>query len=50
MSVCPECGASVEILSDMEIGEIIECENCGLELEILSLHPVKLNIFEEEEK
>jgi alpha-aminoadipate carrier protein LysW len=50
MAVCPECGEAVSLLDDMEAGEIIECDNCGLELEIISLNPIRLEIFEEEEK
>jgi lysine biosynthesis protein LysW len=34
----------------METRELIECGNCGLELEIISLDPEELKIFEEEEK
>jgi len=50
MAVCPECGATIELYEDMEAGELIECVNCGLEIEIISLDPLKLEIFEEEEK
>lgn len=50
MPKCPECGELIDIIDDMEAGEIIECDNCGLELEIVSLDPVELKIFEEEEK
>ncbi len=50
MVKCPECGEIVELIDGMETGEIIECGNCGVELEITSLTPVKLEIFEEEEK
>ena len=47
---CPECGETVELSDDMVVGEIIECVNCGVELEIASIDPVVFNIFEEEEK
>ncbi len=50
MAKCPECGEFVKLLGDMEIGEIIECDTCGVELEIISLDPEKIKIFEEEEK
>ena len=50
MAKCPECGEAVELSGDMETGELIECGNCGLELEIISLDPEELKIFEEEEK
>ncbi|MBI5207384.1 MAG: lysine biosynthesis protein LysW [Candidatus Firestonebacteria bacterium] len=50
MPYCIECNASLDIPDDVEIGEIIECDNCGVELEVISTKPVKLKIFEEEEK
>jgi alpha-aminoadipate carrier protein LysW len=50
MTKCPECGEEVRVLEDMVAGELIECNNCGLELEIISLDPLTLEIFEEEEK
>ena len=51
MARCPECSEIIELSGNMETGELIECGNCGLELEIISLDPViVLRIFEEEEK
>ena len=47
---CPECGEILKNLDDVEVGEIVECANCGLELEVVYVNPVKLRIFEEEEK
>lgn len=42
MGKCPECGGEVEIYGDMEKGDIIDCDECGIELEITSLKPIKL--------
>lgn len=50
MARCIECNADIELPEDMECGEIIECGNCGVELEIISVKPLKIRIFEEEEK
>jgi alpha-aminoadipate carrier protein LysW len=33
-SNCPDCDAEIEIPSDTEIGEIVSCSGCGLELEV----------------
>ncbi|MBS7646431.1 MAG: alpha-aminoadipate/glutamate carrier protein LysW/ArgW [Candidatus Bathyarchaeia archaeon] len=33
-SVCPECGAKIEVPSDVSKGEILSCPDCGLELEV----------------
>ena len=42
MSECPVCEAHVEISEDPIEGELLECEECAVELEILALHPVVL--------
>ncbi len=31
---CPSCGASVGLEKDVLTGEIVECEECGEELEV----------------
>lgn len=36
---CPECAATIEIAPDVEVGEIIVCPDCGVDLEITSLDP-----------
>jgi len=42
MSQCPVCEADVVISDDPIEGELLECEECGTELEILALDPVML--------
>lgn len=42
MAECPVCAADVEIAGDAMAGEVLACEDCGTELEILELDPVKL--------
>ena len=42
MSECPVCGAEVEIGSDVVKGELLECDDCGTELEVVAVDPVKL--------
>ncbi|MDR0318498.1 MAG: lysine biosynthesis protein LysW [Nitrososphaerota archaeon] len=34
---CPDCDAELEVSSDTEIGEIISCSGCGLELEVTAV-------------
>lgn len=36
---CPECGATIPLSADAEVGEIIVCPDCGVDLEITSLDP-----------
>lgn len=47
---CVVCGSAVSIAEAPELGEIYDCEECGVELEVCSCAPVKLDVFEEEEK
>jgi alpha-aminoadipate carrier protein LysW len=47
---CPVCGAEVKLDADAEVGEIVECEDCGGELELTSLEPVKLQEAPDEEE
>ena len=46
---CPECEADVHVDTDADKGDIIVCEECGTELEVVGLDPVELDIVEEEE-
>jgi alpha-aminoadipate carrier protein LysW len=45
---CPECDADVHVDMDTDKGEIVSCEECGTELEVVGLDPVELDIVEEE--
>jgi len=47
---CPSCDAEINFEKDMEPGEIIECPECGLELEIISMDPPKVQEAPEEEE
>ena len=42
MAECPTCGAEVELTNDAVVGELLSCDDCGMELEILKLEPVEL--------
>lgn len=39
---CPVCEAEVQIAKNAIVGEIVECADCGTELEVISLDPVKV--------
>ncbi|HID18026.1 TPA: lysine biosynthesis protein LysW [Candidatus Bathyarchaeota archaeon] len=34
---CLECGAEIEVLDDVIVGEIVSCPDCGLELEVTGI-------------
>ncbi len=39
---CPICGANVETEWEVETGEIIDCSDCGSELEVADTDPLEL--------
>ena len=47
---CPECGATVEFEDAPMVGEIIECEECGVELEVTGVDPLKVDVAPEVEE
>jgi lysine biosynthesis protein LysW len=47
---CPACGEMVRVDEDVVLGETVLCEHCGVELEVIGLGPVRLDLYEEEEK
>ena len=50
MAECPVCGAAVDLADDAVVGELMECGDCGTELEVLSLDPVGLGEAPETEE
>lgn len=47
---CLECGAELELEADVEVGEIVVCPDCGVELEVISLDPIALDLAPEVEE
>lgn len=45
-TVCPECSEDVYVDADSEQGDIIVCDECGTELEVVGLDPIELDIHE----
>lgn len=50
MAECPECGAEIAEGTMFEEGEIVNCEDCGVELEVISEDPLELALAPEEEE
>ena len=44
---CPECAGDVQLV-EVELGEIIVCDDCGAELEVLALEPLEIALAPEE--
>jgi alpha-aminoadipate carrier protein LysW len=49
-ATCPECEANVKLAPDVEKGEILQCAECGAELEVFATAPVELRLAPEEEE
>ena len=43
MSYCPECEAIIDEEFE-DVGEIIYCPECGVELEVISIDPVEFDL------
>jgi alpha-aminoadipate carrier protein LysW len=41
-ATCPVCEADVRLPADVMENELVTCQDCGSELEVLSLDPVQL--------
>lgn len=41
---CPDCGANLELEGEVEIGDVIVCDNpeCGVELEVVDTNPLEV--------
>lgn len=49
MSYCPECDALIEEEVE-DIGDIITCPECGVDLEVISLDPVEFDLAPAEDE
>lgn len=47
---CCECSGELQLDESTLAGEIAQCEDCGAELEIVSLDPPKTELCPEEEE
>jgi alpha-aminoadipate carrier protein LysW len=42
-TLCPECDSPLTIdVDEVDVGEMVPCEECGMELEIVSLEPLEV--------
>ena len=48
MPSCPECDTALDIeLDEVEEGDVIACEECGTEYEVVGVEPLELARIEE---
>lgn len=49
MATCPECDSLIDIdEEEVEEGETVTCDECGMELEVVSSEPLQLAAVDEE--
>ena len=41
---CVECATVINLEENTEVGEIIVCPDCGVDLEVMSLDPVQVEL------
>ena len=47
--ICPECDNPHDVdVDDVEEGEVIQCDECGTDLEVVSSDPLELAAVDEE--
>lgn len=50
LAKCPYCEEDVEVDDDVELSEVVVCLNCEHDLEVVSIDPLSLGEWDEEEK
>ena len=48
-TACPECSEDVYVDADSEQGDVVSCDECGTDLEVVGLDPIELDIHEDSE-
>ena len=51
MVSCPECDAQIDVDEDeLDEGEVITCDECGAELNVVGVDPLELEPSDDEEE
>jgi alpha-aminoadipate carrier protein LysW len=51
MIQCPECDAAIDLdADDVDEGDVISCDECGAELQVVSLDPLEVELYEDEDE
>ncbi|MFO7633768.1 MAG: hypothetical protein R6W76_14585 [Caldilinea sp.] len=43
-ALCVECDAELNIVGRVRLGQRIICPNCGIQLEVISTHPIEVDV------
>ena len=41
---CTECAAEITLVENTEVGEILVCPDCGVDLEVTALEPATIQL------
>jgi len=45
MAICPECEFEIDVDEyDVDRGDTLDCDNCGVTLEIIGLNPIEFEV------
>ncbi len=51
MAHCPECETVIDVENgDFEEGQMLDCPECGAELEVVNTNPLQLDVILDEEE
>ncbi len=45
-TTCPECSEEVYVDADSEQGDVVSCDECGTDLEIVGLDPIEVDVHD----
>jgi alpha-aminoadipate/glutamate carrier protein LysW len=45
-AACPECEEKVYVDAESEQGDVVACDECGVDLEVVGLDPVELDLYQ----
>ncbi len=51
MAICPECEFEIDVDEyDVDRGDTLECDNCGVTLEIINLNPIEFEVASDDDE
>ena len=51
MAICPECEFEIDVDEyDVDKGDTLECDNCGVTLEVVGLSPIEFEALTDEDE
>jgi alpha-aminoadipate/glutamate carrier protein LysW len=51
MAICPECEFEIDVDEyDVDRGDTLDCDNCGVTLEIIGLNPIEFEVASDDDE